>query len=211
METACHGRDGLSSAQLYTATVPKSWDDAVGAHRSATRDAALDAAGVLIAERGLAAVTMSQVAERAGIGRATLYKHFADVDAVVTAWHHRQIAEHLAELSMARDRPGTPAQRVEAVLRTWAVIARQSRDHHGSELAALLHRDPRVEQAQHQLRDLVRDVIAEAVAAGELRRDVPADQLAAFALHSLTAAADLAPAEAVDRLVALTLDGMRAS
>ena len=197
------------SPSAYTGPVPNPWEDTVGQHRTATRDAALQAAGALIADRGLAGVTMAQVAQRAGIGRATLYKHFADLEAVVTAWHHRRIAEHLAELSQVRDQPGTALQRLEAVMQAWAGIVRQSRAHHGSELAVLLHRDPRVEQAQRQLHDLVRDVVTEAAAAGEVRSDVPPDELATFALHALTATADLDPAAPADHLVALTLAGMR--
>jgi AcrR family transcriptional regulator len=135
------------SPSAYTRSVPQLWEDAVGQHRTATRDAALQAAGALIAEHGLAGVTMAQVAQRAGIGRATLYKHFADLGAVVTAWHHRRIAEHLAALSEVRVQPGTAVERLEAVLRAWAGIVRESGSHQGSELAVLLHRDPHVEQA----------------------------------------------------------------
>ena len=189
--------------------MPKPWEDTVGAYRTATRDAVLEAAGALIAERGLTAVTMSQIAQRAGIGRATLYKHFTDLQTVVTAWHHHQIADHLGELAQARHRSGTPFERLEAVLQAWAGIVGESRPHHGSEVAALLHRDPRIAQAQQQLHDLVRDVIADAAAAGQVRSDVPAEELAAFALHALTASADLDPAAPADRLVLLTLAGMR--
>ena len=196
------------SPPRYARTVPRPWEDTVGAHRAAVRDATLDAAAALIGERGPASVTMSHLAQRAGIGRATLYKHFPDVDAVVTALHQRQITRHLAELSEARGRGGTAAQRLEAVLRAWARIVRGSRSHHGSELVALLHRGPQVHEAQRQLHDLVRDLVAEGVAAGELRDDVAPEELATFALHALTAAAGLRSPEAVDRLVALTLDGM---
>ena len=189
--------------------MPKSWEDTVGQHRTATRSAVLDAAAAMIAERGLAAITMSDIAQQAGIGRATLYKHFPDVDAVVTAWHQRQVARHLAQLTDVRSRPGTAVERLEAVLTTWAHIVRESRSHHDSPLAALLHRDTRVEQAQQQLRGLVRDLIADGAAAGDLRTDTPPDELAAYGLHALTAAAGLTSAEATRRLVVLTLVAMR--
>ncbi len=187
--------------------MPRLWEDTVGAHRAAVRDAALDAAGEVIAERGLAAVGMSHIAARAGIGRATLYKYFADVDAVVTALHHRHLARHLAHLTKVCGGPGTAVERLEAVLRAWGRIARGTRAHQGSELAALLHRGPQVEPAQRPLRDLVRDLIAES--AGEVRGDVPPEELATFALHALTAAATLTSDEALDRLVALTVAGIR--
>ncbi len=43
------------------------------AHRRAVRDATLHATAALVAEHGLLSVTMSQIAEATGIGRATLY------------------------------------------------------------------------------------------------------------------------------------------
>ncbi len=62
----------------YTCAVPKLWNDTIAAHRRAVRDATLDTTAALVAEHGLAAVTMSQIAEETGIGRATLYKYFPD-------------------------------------------------------------------------------------------------------------------------------------
>jgi AcrR family transcriptional regulator len=59
---------------------------------------------------------MSQIAEQAGIGRATLYKYFPDVEAILLAWHEGQITGHLEHLAELRDQPGDAAQRLEAVL-----------------------------------------------------------------------------------------------
>jgi len=75
--------------------MPKLWDETIEAHRRAVRDATLDTAAALVAERGLRAVTMSQIAEETGIGRATLYKYFPDVEAILVAWHERHISAHL--------------------------------------------------------------------------------------------------------------------
>ena len=47
--------------------------------------------------------------------------------------------------------------------------------------------------------------LAEAVAAGEVRTDVPARELAAYCLHALTAAGGLPSTAAVGRLVDVTL------
>ncbi len=189
--------------------MPKLWEDSVEAHRAAVRDATLDAAAALVAERGLASVTMSEIAQRTGIGRATLYKYFPDVDALLAAWHDRQITGHLAYLSEVRDRAGTAAEQLEAVLKAWAHIVRESRSHGDAQLAALLHRDEKVERAQQHLRDFVRDLLVEGARTGELREDVAPDELAAFCLHALTAAGSLPSGDSVSRLVAVTLAGLR--
>ncbi len=41
---------------------------------------------------------MLQIAEEAGIGRATPYKYFSDAEAILLAWHERQISAHLLEM-----------------------------------------------------------------------------------------------------------------
>ncbi|HET7480249.1 MAG TPA: helix-turn-helix domain-containing protein, partial [Rubrobacteraceae bacterium] len=75
--------------------MPKLWNETIEAHRRAVHDAILDATAVLVAEHGLLSVTMSRIAEETGIGRATLYKYFPDVEAVLLAWHERHVTGHL--------------------------------------------------------------------------------------------------------------------
>lgn len=188
--------------------VPKLWTETIDAHRAAVRDAAMDAMAALVAKHGLVAVTMSQIAEQAGIGRATLYKYFPDAQAVLTAWHERQITAHLDQLTAAVD-PAAPAiARLEAVLHTYAHIQYHSARHHGGELAALLHGSEHVDRAQQRLRDFVQRLIAEAVHDGDLRDDVATDELATYCLHALTAAGTVSSQEAVYRLVTVTLAGL---
>ncbi len=189
----------------YTATVPKLWRETIEAHRREVRAATLDTTAALVAEHGLRSVTMSQIAERTGIGRATLYKYFADVEEILVAWHERQITSHLESLAEVRDQPGDPGDRLEAVLESYASI---SHEHHGSELAALLHRGEHVAQAQQRLSDFIRDLLIEGVEAGDLRDDVPPDELASYCLHALTASNSLPSRGAVRRLVAVILTGL---
>jgi len=106
----------------YSGTVPKLWNETVEAHRRAVRDATLDATAALVAEHGLAPVTMSQIAETTSIGRATLYKHFPDIEAFRIAWHDRQVTGHLEQLAEVRDRAGDARARLEAVLEAYALI-----------------------------------------------------------------------------------------
>ena len=189
--------------------MPKLWTETIDAHRAAVRDAALDAMATLVAEHGLVALTMSQIAEQAGIGRATLYKYFPDVQAVLTAWHERQINAHVEQLTAAAD-PAVPAiARLQAVLRTYAQIQHHSGHHHGGELATLLHRSEHVDQAQQRLRAFVQGLITQATGQGDLRDDTPADELATYCLHALTAAGAASGQDAVDRLVSVTLAGLK--
>ena len=185
--------------------MPKLWSETIDAHRRAVRDATLDTAATLVAQHGLASVTMSRIAEETGIGRATLYKYFPDVESILVAWHERQISGHLEQLAEIRDRAGDQTARLGAVLEAYAEMSQA----HGSELAALLHRGEHVAVAQQRLRRFVADLIVAGAAEGSMRDDVPADELAAYCLHALTAAGSLPSRAAVRRLVSVTLAGLR--
>jgi AcrR family transcriptional regulator len=189
--------------------VPKLWNDTIEAHRRAVRDATLDTTAALVAEHGLLSVTMSQIAEETGIGRATLYKYFPDVEAILLAWHERQITGHVDHLAQVRDQAGDAGEQLEAVLEAFALISHESRGHHGTELAAFLHRDEQVGRAQQQVRDMIRDLLTEAAETGDLRDDVAPDELAKYCLHALAAASSLPSKAAVRRLVTVTLAGLR--
>ncbi|MGH2350737.1 MAG: TetR/AcrR family transcriptional regulator [Chloroflexota bacterium] len=192
--------------------MPKLWRETIAAHRREVRDAILDTTAALVAEHGLAAVTMSQIAEAAGIGRATLYKYFPDVEAILVAWHDRHVSGHLAQLAEARERAGGAGERLEAVLEAYALMSQKSREHFGTDLgdvATLLHRAEHVARARRQLSALIRDVLAEAAEAGDVRGDVAPGELAGYCLHALTAAGGLPSEAAVRRLVTVTLAGLR--
>jgi AcrR family transcriptional regulator len=193
----------------YRRDVPKLWDETIAAHRHQVRDAILDTTAALVFEHGLRSVTMAQIAERTGIGRATLYKYFSDVDTILHAWHHRQITTHLAQLTEARDKASDPHQRLEVVLRAYAHIAHRTRHRHDTEIGRFLHRDEHLADAQRQLHDLVANLVADAAHAGALRADMPPAELASYCLHALNAAATLPSEAAVGRLVTITLAGLR--
>lgn len=165
----------------------------------------MDAAAAVVAESGLAAVTMSKIAERTGIGRATLYKYFADVDAILAAWHERQIAHHLHHLAEVRDRAAGPGARLAAVLEAYAQILAH---HHSGAMAAGLHRGEHVVRAQQRLHEFVRDLLTDAAEAGKVRDDATADELTRFVLHAVSAAEGLDSPAAVHRLVAIILTGL---
>lgn len=199
---------------MYPQGVPKLWNETIEAHRQAVRDATLDTTAALVAQLGPTSVTMSKIAEKTGIGRATLYKYFPDVEAILAAWHERQINGHLEQLAVVRDQPGDAGTRVERVLHAYALIHRERVQHHhdqpyGAELAALLHPDEHVARAQQHLRAMFRDLLAEAAEAGVIRDDVAADELATYCLHALTAAGGLPSEAAAARLVEVTLAGLR--
>jgi AcrR family transcriptional regulator len=191
--------------------MPKLWNETIEAHRRAVREAILEPTWALVAEQGIRSVTMSQIAERTGIGRATLYKYFPDVEAILLAWHERQITGHLEYLAEVRDQAGGAVERLEAVLEAYALIShgRYSHEHPGPELAALLHRGMHVTEAQQQVHDMIDDLLTEAAETGDVRGDIAPEELASYCLYALGAASRLPSEAAVRRLVSVTLAGLR--
>jgi AcrR family transcriptional regulator len=186
--------------------VPKLWDDTIEAHRHAVREATLDTTAALVAAHGLASVTMSRIAQETGIGRATLYKYFPDVDAILLAWHERHVHRHLEHLAAVRDRVSGADRQLESVLTAYALM---THERPGTELAASLHRGDHVPRAQDQLQTFFGELIAAGVRTGSVRTDVPVAELTGYVLHALDAAGTVRSKAAVHRLVAVTLDGLR--
>lgn len=187
-------------------SMPKLWTETIDAHRRAVRDATLDAAAELVAMHGLASVTMSQIALETGIGRATLYKYFPDVEAVLRGWHERQIGRHLELFSGFAKDDGPPVARLERIVEAYAQIVHQ---HHGSRLATMLHGSSHMAHARNHLSSFLASIIAEGVAAAEIRDDVVPHELAVFCLNALGGAADLPSKAAVTRLVQLTMSAVK--
>jgi AcrR family transcriptional regulator len=192
--------------RLYDFPMPKLWNETIEAHRSAVRVAVLDAAAALVEEHGLSSVSMSQIAQAAGIGRATLYKYFSDVNAILAAWHERQVHEHLQQLAQARLSADGPVRQLAAVLEAYAVMAYSRR---GGALAARLHQSPHVGHAQQHLNDFLTDLLRSGAEGGAFRDDVAPEELAAYCLHALEAASGLSSRDAVQRLVKVTMSGLQ--
>src|SRR5437763_15548673 len=65
------------------------------------RDALIDAAAELVAAGDIEAVSMEAVAERAGVSRPLVYKHFANRKELLAAVYQRESAFLHAELTAA--------------------------------------------------------------------------------------------------------------
>jgi AcrR family transcriptional regulator len=195
--------------------MPKLWNDTIAEHRRGVHEAILDTTWELVNELGPTGVKMSEIAERTGIGRATLYKYFPDIEAILAAWHFRQITRQVVYLTEIRDSTADPMGRLHAVFGAYGHHQRHRAQHHrhqpyGSELAILLHRsDGQVEEAQQQLHALFADLLVDAVRAGGIRTDVSVGELATYSLHALAAADATADDQALERLVSVILRGLR--
>jgi AcrR family transcriptional regulator len=169
------------------------------------RQAILDAARELFAES--AEVSMCEVARRAGVGQATLYRNFPDRRALVA----EIFGEHIERMErLAAECAGEPdaffvllRRLVESVVDLYAVseLAREDACV-GSQL----------EQSRQRIAEFMKRPLSDAKAAGALRRDTSLDDVFLVLLMARGAMARAngaaGRAGAASRALTLALDGL---
>jgi AcrR family transcriptional regulator len=170
-------------------------------------DALLAAAEEEFATRGVD-VNVRAIAARAGVGTATLYRHFPLRSDLITAVFRREVDACAAEaprLAAAHD----PGEALELWIRHYARFIVTKRG-----LAAALHFGDPAFQAlpayfQQHLGPVLQALLDDAVAAGAIRGGVdPLDLLGAVAKLCIPPAATDDTSRA-DRMIALLIDGLR--
>ena len=172
-----------------------------------TRAVILEAAARVLGRRPDAA--MADIADEAGVGRATLYRHFPTRDSLLQGAEEAGIAE-LTEGIEAANLGGLSVER--AIARLTSVFMRT-----GAKYAAFITQGEDHPDSVDKQRVIqpVREVIDRGVQEGVLRADLPADVL--FEMFSalleralwLTVAGTTTPEAATDAVVDLFLDGAR--
>ena len=148
------------------------------------RDEIVAAAARTFAGDGYAAVGMRDVAEAVGIRGASLYHHFASKEEILYAICLAVTQEPNEQNLPLLDAPGTPTQRLAALVRAHLEHLHRRRVEHLvglHELAALTaeHRAV-IDEHRRYYQRRVRDVVAAGMATGEF--GVPDARLAAFAI-----------------------------
>lgn len=182
-----------------------SWDHTVDEHRAVQREAIAATSWALAQEHGPFAITMSQVAEAAGVSRPTLYKYFPDVESMLTAHHRKHVEAHVAELASIVNGPGKPGERLDRLVVAYAEICHHRARHGSAEIDRLVHSPFELDAAESQLVDLFARAIREADTG---RRELAPPALAAFAVRALAAAADV-PRTKVPAVARLVLEALR--
>ncbi|MGY1643691.1 hypothetical protein ACI782_21505 [Geodermatophilus sp. SYSU D00703] len=72
-----------------------------------------------------------------------------------------------------------------------------------------LHQGEHIDRARRRLLGFIADLVADGARAGEVRGDVPADELAGYVLGAMSAAGQMHSEAAVRRLVTVIVAGLR--
>lgn len=168
------------------------------------REAVLDAAGDLFAQRG-DAVQMDEIAERAGLGVGTLYRHFADKEALLAAIIGRRF-EAITTLARTADTTEDPWTAFETLLYGYLESARADA---AFRFALLGPEEPRwndIAAAKTDLSAITERIVRRAIDAGHLREDLRPED---FVLITRGAMANMTGSGDWRRHVTLVLEGIR--
>jgi AcrR family transcriptional regulator len=139
------------------------------------RQAVLEAARVVLAARGLDA-SMDDIAAAAGVGVATVYRHFPNKTALVDAVLAHSFEALTAEAEDALTEPDVGAACLEYIRHAGMVMARDRVLVAASRSLDQPSRPPVVQR----LFDVVDELLGRARAAGAIRSDIGADELPAL-------------------------------
>jgi AcrR family transcriptional regulator len=138
----------------------------------ARRTAILDASLRVFGQYGYRRTSMDDIAREAGIAKGTIYLSFTSKEEVFRALAQRLSRQMLAGAEAASRRPGSAADKLAAMHAAWFGTYAETitRSPHAAELLDAKHRLSAALAADGagRYRQLVRDVLAEADATGEL-------------------------------------------
>ena len=141
-------------------------DSASTTPTASARERIIEAALSLIAERGLSAVTMTDIASAANVARQTLYNHFPDIDSAVAAVVERENEVGFQRLSDLLATVETPVGKLELLVRHVAASHARAHPLHG--ISSSLAPEVQAKLAEHD--SAARSVISEILRDGVERR-----------------------------------------
>ena len=98
--------------------MPKIIGASLASHRELTRTRLFEALGSLMGEQSFESITMSQIAERAGVGRTAVYNHFADKEVLLLAYMREVTSEFARVLTQRLEAEPDPLMRLRIYIRS---------------------------------------------------------------------------------------------
>ena len=126
----------------------------------------------LINEQGLGALTMSRVADAAGVARQTLYNHYDDIDSIVATAIDRHNRESIDLLETALQMAESPTGKIEQMVRHFVMVGSHAR--HTFDFGAGLSEDARgiLETYNDAVEQHVRGILEDGRRSGDFRPNI---------------------------------------
>ena len=98
--------------------MPKIIGESLASHRELTRARLFEALGSHMGEQSFESITMSQIADRAGVGRTAVYNHFADKEVLLLAYMREVTGEFARVLTQRLEAEPDPLMRLRIYIRS---------------------------------------------------------------------------------------------
>jgi AcrR family transcriptional regulator len=172
------------------------------------RQKLLDAVSAFVAEKR-GDISMAAIAERAGVGIGTLYRHFPSRDALLAGLYRNEVARlHAAAEALARDLP--PLQALTAWLERYAALMTVKYGFADAMKSALNSDAEAFSKSRAELAGALASLLSAAADAGAVRRDIdPEDVLMAVAANISASLSRGDSEQRGKRLLRLVIDGLR--
>jgi AcrR family transcriptional regulator len=168
----------------------------------------LEAADDVFAAQGVSA-PVDVVAEKAGVGVGTLYRHFPTKESLIEAVVVTRLEWLVAEMLGAADSPD-PGEALFSSLHRFARQAATKRDLFDALGAAGVDIKANCADTFALLESAFTQLLDRAVASGAVRSDVTADEVIGLVAGTCMAVTTPGHEQALDRMVDIVCDGLRA-
>lgn len=155
--------------------MPRISEATIAKHRRRTETALLDAWGALLDERGYADITLTLVAERAGVVRNTVYGYFPDKEHLLLAYLAREVGQFMEHATAAVDASVGALARLRTLI-AWQAHYFAENAGTGQEIASVVspERYPQFIACFAPVRELLERIIREGTHEGVFRAVDPA-------------------------------------
>ena len=152
--------------------------------------------------------SMRAIAREAGVGIATLYRHFPTRESLVDAVYHDQV-ERLTLGARELLEQLTPAEAMRRWMDLFGDWLVTKHGMIGTLLAMIESGEIALAQTRGELLGVIATILDAGIAAGDLRADISAEDIAASLIGIFTVAGKPAQRTQADRLLNLLMDGLR--
>lgn len=156
--------------------MPRISGDSLQQHREQLQQRVFEAFAELMAERSFDAISMAAIAERAEVGRTSIYHHFPDKESVVVAFASHETEQYLERLLSSLTEADEPSARLRLYIKHQ--VAESERFHMGlgPQLYGFLGQESRQAIREHvvAVENVLQAILDAGIESGEFQiEDVP--------------------------------------